>query len=98
MTRIQIITRLIKPAMFIALLVPLVLLVLRGITDDLGANPVETITHETGLWALRLLLLTLAITPLCKITGISEFVSFSAHDRALQFFLCVAAFHNIYLA
>jgi len=74
MTRAQIITRLVKPALFFLLLVPLVLLVQRGIADTLGANPVETITHETGLWALRLLLLTLAITPLCRVTGINEFV------------------------
>ncbi|WP_428608967.1 sulfite oxidase heme-binding subunit YedZ [Sedimenticola sp.] len=74
MTRAQIISRLLKPALFILLLVPLALLVQRGFSDTLGANPVETITHQTGLWALRLLLLTLAITPLCRITGINEFV------------------------
>ncbi|MES9855360.1 MAG: protein-methionine-sulfoxide reductase heme-binding subunit MsrQ [Sedimenticola sp.] len=78
--------------MFIALLVPLVLLVLRGITDDLGANPVETITHETGLWALRLLLLTLAITPLCKITGISEFVHFLRMTGLYSFFYALLHF------
>lgn len=74
MTRAQIITRLVKPTLFVLLLVPLALLVERGLTDNLGANPVETITHQTGLWGLRLLLLTLAITPLCKLTGINEFV------------------------
>ena len=42
---------------------PLVALVVRGFTDALGANPVEEITHETGEWALRMLVLTLAITP-----------------------------------
>jgi len=36
----------------------------RAVQGDLGANPVEVITHQTGDWALRLLLLTLALTPL----------------------------------
>lgn len=74
MTRAQIITRLLKPALFFLLLLPLALLVQRGFADTLGANPVETITHQTGLWALRLLLLTLALTPLCRVTGINDFV------------------------
>jgi len=38
-------------------------------SDMLGADPVAEVEHRTGLWALRLLLLTLAITPLRQITG-----------------------------
>lgn len=37
--------------------------------DALGANPIEAITHGTGLWGLRLLLASLAITPLRRATG-----------------------------
>ncbi|AKC87843.1 protein-methionine-sulfoxide reductase heme-binding subunit MsrQ [Pseudoxanthomonas suwonensis] len=37
--------------------------------DALGADPVAEIEHRTGLWALRLLLLTLAVTPLRQLTG-----------------------------
>lgn len=37
--------------------------------DTLGANPIETITHTTGEWALRLLLLTLAVTPARRLFG-----------------------------
>ncbi len=37
--------------------------------DTLGANPIETLTHQTGLWTLRLLLATLAITPLRQLFG-----------------------------
>jgi methionine sulfoxide reductase heme-binding subunit len=36
---------------------------------DLGANPIETVEHTTGAWALRLLLATLAVTPLRRLTG-----------------------------
>jgi sulfoxide reductase heme-binding subunit YedZ len=35
--------------------------------DALGANPIETITHETGDWALRFLILALAVTPLRRL-------------------------------
>ncbi|MBN6151639.1 protein-methionine-sulfoxide reductase heme-binding subunit MsrQ [Xanthomonas sp. AmX2] len=38
-------------------------------SDALGADPVAEIEHRTGLWALRLLLLTLAITPLRQLSG-----------------------------
>jgi len=50
-------------------LLPLVALAAGAARGALGANPVETITHETGGWALRLLLATLAITPLRRLSG-----------------------------
>ena len=58
-----------KPVVFAAALVPLGFLVWGAFNDGLGANPVETITFETGEWGLRLLLLTLTVTPLRRITG-----------------------------
>ncbi len=50
-------------------LLPLAALALGAARGTLGANPVETITHVTGGWALRLLLATLAITPLRRFAG-----------------------------
>lgn len=50
-------------------LVPLAGLALGAARGTLGANPVETITHTTGHWALRLLLATLAVTPLRRFAG-----------------------------
>lgn len=44
--------------------------------DALGADPVAEIEHRTGIWALRLLLLTLAITPLRQITGLTGLLRF----------------------
>lgn len=58
-----------KPLVFVACALPLVALVIDAFTDGLGVNPVETITHATGDWTLRLLLLTLAMTPLRGLTG-----------------------------
>lgn len=67
--------RYLKPALFVASLVPLALLVHSAIADSeaLGANPIETINRYLGDWALRLLLITLAITPLRLLTGWHEF-------------------------
>jgi sulfoxide reductase heme-binding subunit YedZ len=48
---------------------PLALLLCDAVSDGLGANPVETVLHRTGDWALRLLLVTLAVTPLRRWTG-----------------------------
>ena len=61
--------RRIKPWVFAACLIPLGLLVWRGLTVGLTANPIEYITHRTGDWTLRFLLIALAITPLRRVTG-----------------------------
>jgi len=60
--------RYLKPAIFLACLIPLARLVWRGLHADLGANPIEFITHATGDWTLRFLLITLCITPLRRLT------------------------------
>lgn len=49
--------------------VPLIVLIHAAATDALGADPVAALTHETGQWALRLLLVSLAMTPLRRLTG-----------------------------
>ncbi|MBM4381929.1 MAG: sulfoxide reductase heme-binding subunit YedZ [Deltaproteobacteria bacterium] len=49
-------------------LAPLGWLALGAVRGDLGANPVETITHVTGEWALRFLLACLAVTPLRRVS------------------------------
>lgn len=51
---------------------PLGWLIWRCFTADLGANPVETLEHASGEWALRLLLLTLAMSPLRQLSGATE--------------------------
>lgn len=56
-------------ALWVAGLLPLLMLVSAGLRDALGANPIEYITRATGDWTLRLLLLTLAVTPLRQLTG-----------------------------
>jgi sulfoxide reductase heme-binding subunit YedZ len=63
MTRVQFVRWVLKPTVFVAALVPLGLLLRDTMTGGLGANPVEEITHRTGLTAITLLMLTLAVTP-----------------------------------
>ena len=48
---------------------PLAWLVWRGLSGDLGANPIEVITRFLGDWAMRFLLVTLAVTPLRRMFG-----------------------------
>ncbi|WP_293000370.1 sulfite oxidase heme-binding subunit YedZ [Nevskia sp.] len=52
--------------------VPLALLITRLLENRLGANPIETLEHSLGIWALRFLILGLAMTPLRSLTGWSE--------------------------
>ena len=61
-------TRWLKLAVFPACLVPLANLAWQAAKANLGANPIEAITHSTGDWTLIFLLVTLAITPLRKLT------------------------------
>ncbi|HJS34884.1 MAG TPA: protein-methionine-sulfoxide reductase heme-binding subunit MsrQ, partial [Pseudoxanthomonas sp.] len=48
----------------------------RNGSDALGADPVAEIEHRTGLWALRLLMVALAVTPLRQLTGQSALLRF----------------------
>jgi sulfoxide reductase heme-binding subunit YedZ len=59
----------VKPIVFVICLVPLASLFWDAFQGALGANPIEKVTHHTGQWALKFLLLTLAITPLRKYFG-----------------------------
>jgi sulfoxide reductase heme-binding subunit YedZ len=68
----QQVRRIIKPLWFAACLLPFLWLVFDALYDGgraLGAEPIEAIQDRMGLWTLRLLLLTLALTPLRRLTG-----------------------------
>jgi sulfoxide reductase heme-binding subunit YedZ len=58
-----------KRLLFVLALLPLALIVLDGFGGRLGANPIETITRASGDWTLYFLCLTLAVTPLRRLTG-----------------------------
>jgi len=63
-------------------------------SDALGADPVAEIEHRTGLWAMRILMFTLAITPLRQLTGQAVLIRFRRMLGLYAFFyasvhLCV---------
>lgn len=76
-------TRLVAWLVFAAALLPLGRLLARGLSGGLGTNPLETVTHETGLWTLRFLLLTLAVTPVRRLFAWNAIIR---HRRTLGLF------------
>src|SRR5690606_23172264 len=56
-------------AVWLLSLVPVLLLVFDFLSMRLGVNPIETITNRTGWWAMTMLVLTLAVTPLRRLFG-----------------------------
>ena len=69
-------TRWSKAAVFLLCLSPLGYLGWRAYRGELTANPVEFIQHFTGDWTLRLLLITLAVTPLRKLLNLPDLIRF----------------------
>jgi sulfoxide reductase heme-binding subunit YedZ len=72
-----------------AALLPLAWLLLAAYREDLGANPIETVTHVTGDWALRLLLATLAVTPLRALAGWNGAIAYRRMLGLFAFFYAV---------
>lgn len=58
-------------AMYLVLLLPVPWLVYLAFTGGLGRDPVKGLEHELGIWALRLLIAGLAITPLRRFAGLN---------------------------
>src|SRR5918992_988107 len=58
-----------KAGVFGACLIPVTMLAGDALTSNLGANPIDEITDQTGRWTLRFLLITLAVTPLRRLSG-----------------------------
>ncbi len=75
-----------KIALVSRCLVPLVLLGWRGLHNNLGANPIEFITHNTGDWTIRFLLITLAVTPLRKLLALPVLIRFRRMLGLFAFF------------
>jgi sulfoxide reductase heme-binding subunit YedZ len=79
----------IKKLLFIVCLIPAIWLTIAVFTNQLGANPIEAVTRETGLWALRFLWLTLLITPLRWLTGWNDLVRYRRLLGLYVFFYAV---------
>jgi methionine sulfoxide reductase heme-binding subunit len=85
-----------KVVVFLACLGPLVRLLWRFFGPDptnvqswgvgLGANPIEFITHSTGNWTLIFLLITLSVTPLRKLSGLTWLIRYRRMLGLFAFF------------
>jgi len=75
-----------KIPVFVLCLVPALRLAWRALNGDLGANPIEFITHWTGDWTIRFLCITLSITPLRKLLGLPEIIRFRRMIGLFGFF------------
>ena len=73
-----------KPLVFALCLLPLSWLLSRAVQDQLGANPQEALIRATGDWALRFLVIVLAVTPLRELSGLS---ALARYRRMLGLFM-----------
>jgi sulfoxide reductase heme-binding subunit YedZ len=78
--------RWLKIPVFLVCLAPLLLLAWKALHQDLGANPVEFITHATGDWTLRFLAITLAVSPLRRLLRLPELIRFRRMLGLFAFF------------
>ena len=98
MTDAQLIRRVIKPALWVLGLAPLLYLLNRTRLGDLGFDPIRTITHFTGRTAITILFITLTVTPLRRLTGwnplikVRRLIGNFAFFYALIHFLIYAVF------
>lgn len=83
---LKIVRFVIKPFVFVASLGPAAWLVWAGLTGNLSVNPLSDVTNETGVWALRFICVTLAITPLRKLTGWHHAIRFRRMTGLFAFF------------
>ena len=74
MTRVELITRVVKPGLFVTALLPLAYLMLRLATGSVEGDQVKFLQHVTGDTVLACLLLTLSVTPLRRLTGWNELI------------------------
>ena len=90
--------RTIKVLVFLAALSPALATAVLAVTDALGrtnalgANPIDAITDTTGIWALRFVLVTLAITPIRRLTGWNAIIRFRRMAGLFAFFYATLHF------
>jgi sulfoxide reductase heme-binding subunit YedZ len=75
-----------KALVFLVCLIPLPALGWRAVHDGLGANPIEFVTHFTGTWTLRFLVITLSITPFRRLLNLPDLIRFRRMVGLYAFF------------
>jgi sulfoxide reductase heme-binding subunit YedZ len=82
----------VKALLWLVCLAPALSLGVAALTDDLGANPIEKITHRTGWWALVLLTVTLSVSPVRRLTGKPNLVRYRRLLGLFAFFYATLHF------
>ena len=75
-----------KVVIFILSLMPLFYIIYQIITNQLGPEPIKDITHHTGKWTLYFIMITLAMTPLQRITKLSFWINYRRMFGLFVFF------------
>jgi methionine sulfoxide reductase heme-binding subunit len=96
-TQTQLVRRVLKPVVFLACLGPAAWLLCRALWGELGVNPLETLTNETGIWTLRLLVATIAITPIRWLTRWNPIINFRRMIGLFAFFYGTVHFFIYFL-
>jgi methionine sulfoxide reductase heme-binding subunit len=82
----------VAPVAWALCLLPAAALAWRAATGNLTANPIEHITLTTGFWSLALLMATLAVTPVRRLTGLNELVRYRRTLGLFAFFYAMLHF------
>ncbi|HEY4677216.1 MAG TPA: protein-methionine-sulfoxide reductase heme-binding subunit MsrQ [Candidatus Angelobacter sp.] len=78
--------RALKVPVFLLSLGPAFVLTWKGFHDGLGANPIDVITRTTGRWTLTFLLITLSVTPVRKLSGLTWLIRYRRMLGLFAFF------------
>jgi methionine sulfoxide reductase heme-binding subunit len=81
-----------KRITFAAALIPAAALIVDALRGNLTANPIEYITHTTGDWAIRFLTITLAVTPIRRVTGWNPIIQLRRMLGLFSFFYATLHF------
>jgi sulfoxide reductase heme-binding subunit YedZ len=90
--RARVARRVVKTGLFLVALLPAAKLVRDTFDDGLGANPIEEITHRTGFWAITLLTVTLAVTPVRRLLKLNALVQYRRMLGLFAFFYATLHF------
>jgi methionine sulfoxide reductase heme-binding subunit len=97
MTQGQFIRRVAKPVLFAGALVPFAWTLRDTFTGHLGANPIENLTHRTGLYALTFIMIALSVTPARRLLGLGALVNLRRMFGLFAFFYAALHFSIYFL-
>jgi len=86
MSRDRLIRWVAKPVVFALALVPAAYMIWEALNGRLGADPLKEITHQTGDWTLRFIVITIAVTPVRRVSGWNTLIRFRRMAGLFAFF------------